>query len=188
MAAMSSQNLASAASIISLHGKVLPGVEATPLTGAQYDELKRKRVNVYADVLGQATLIGGYTSRDGYWLDAVWWLIWLRNEIQIRLWTSIRDSRRLTTALLTDALLQAMQAGVRNGGIQPGRSVPASTKADIIQTTGNSAFDGTLVNGYLVFILPRAQSAIDARTAEFKAWVSGSDAIHEIDGDVSFRN
>lgn len=188
LAAMSAQNLAASQSIISLQGKTFPGVEPTVLTDVQYDELKRKRASVYTNVLGAPTLLGGYTSRDGHWLDAVWWLIWLRNEIQVRLWTSIRDSRRFTAAILSDTLLQAMQAGVRNGGIQPGRPVDAGTKADIIRTTGNEAFDGTLVNGYLVFILPRAQSEIDARTASFKAWVYGSDAIHEIDGDVSFRN
>ena len=76
----SAQRLDNAASIATAHAKGLPGVAATDITPTQYAELRRKRVNVVTSVGGLSTLVGGYTSRAGYWLDATWWLLWMKNR------------------------------------------------------------------------------------------------------------
>ena len=187
-AILSAQNLSGRGSVTSPHAKALTNVAPTAITSAQYEELARKRVNVYTSVGGQPSLLGGFASRDGYWADAVWWLIWLRTDMNGRIWSAMRSSRRLTRAIMLDAILETMEAGVRNGGIQPGRVVPGATKADIISATGNDAFDGTLTVGYLVHVQTPTQADRDARIARFRAWVAGSDGIHEIDGNIVFRN
>ena len=136
IAIMSGQNLGNPNSSVSPHGKAIPGVTPVSPTAAQSDALDAKRINYVAQVYGQNTLLGGYTSRDGHWLDAVWWNVWLKDRIQRAIWSSIRGSRRLTRALLADALSEALQAGVRNGGIEPGRTVSTAIKADIISANG----------------------------------------------------
>ena len=76
---------------------------------------------------------------------------------------------------------------MRSGGAMPGGQVNASTKQDIIATTGNADFDGTLVAGYLTWIEQvSARSDVDRenRTARFRCWLSPSDAVHQVLGDL----
>ena len=80
---MSAQRLNQPASIITAHAKAIPSVVASDVTPTQYEELKRKRVNVVTRVGGLSRLVGGYTSRAGYWLDASWWLLWIKNEMEL---------------------------------------------------------------------------------------------------------
>lgn len=191
MATMSAQDLNQPASIITPHAKALAGVLPTDINATQLAELTRKRTNVYTNVGGLPSLVGGYTSKNGNWLDAVWWLLWAQNELVTGIWNAMRGSRRLTNAILVDELTQAMQTGVRNGGIQPGRKASSSTKQDIINTTGNTAFDGVMVSGYVIWVEPIAQRAsadIDNRIGRLKVWVTGSEAIHKVLGDIIFSN
>ena len=144
-------------------------------------------MSVYTRVGGLPTFLGGYTSRDAHWADSVWWLIWMKSRMESTIWSSMRGSRRFTNGLLFDALTEAFQGGVRNGGIRPGQ-VDAATKADIIQTTGNDAFDGYLTTGYLAHIVPPSVSDVENRIGRFKAWAKGAPAIHEVFGDLTFAN
>ena len=189
IAEMSAQDLESPNSIITPHAKPLPGVLSTQVTRSQLAELKRKRVSVYTTVGNVDALLGGYTSRGGYWLDAIWWLAWLKSRVETGVFGTQRASRRFSRVLLADALLDAMQAGVVNGGIEPGRSVSASTRADIIQLTGNHRFDGRLETGYIIWIddAPNQQD-LDNRIARFQIFVVGSPAVHETFGDIRFQN
>ena len=118
--------------------------------------------------------------------------MWIRNELELNIWNAARASRRLTVAILGSAIDSVMRKGVRNGGIQPGRTVRGSTKADIIATTGNQAFDGVLSAGYLVHIgalADQTQVDIDNRMAPpIKIWAKGSEAIHRADVDLVFQN
>ena len=110
------------------------------ITNTQLTELRRKRVNVYTNIAGTAALLGGYTSEDDHWLDAVWWLMWARSEIETAVWDTMRGSRRYTNASLQNNLTAVCEQGVLNGGIQPGRTVSTATRADIIRVTGNRPF------------------------------------------------
>ncbi len=188
-AIMSAQDLDGPASVITPHGKPLPGVQPSEVTAAQLDELRRKRTSVYRNIAGAAALDGGFTSRADGWLDAVWWLKWMENKLSFAVWNGIVGARRFTTALLADTLGETMELGVSNGGIQPGRTVSAAIKADIIATTGNRAFDGVLSAGYLVWV-DTSPSASDRsnRIGRFKIWATGSDAIHRVLGDLTFQN
>lgn len=189
MARMSSQDFNQPASIISPVGDTLPGVEPVDLTSAQLAELARKNVNVYANVNGDGALLGGYTARTAYWLDAVVFLQWLRTELEAGIWRAMRASRRFTTGQLYDALTDVLETAVASGGLRPGGTVSAATKADIIQTTGNQRFDGTLSRGYLPWVQTTpTQADRDARIARFKVWVVGAEAIHSVVGDVTFTN
>ena len=187
LALMSSQNLNNRASIITAHAKVVPGVLASDITPTQYEELKRKRVNVVAPVGGVSRLVGGTTSRAGYWLDAQWWLLWIKNEMQLAVWDAMGASRRLTSGQLTDAVTEVLEKGVRNGGIMPGGVVNATTKADIISSTGNQEFNGTIAAGYVLWVERQSvRTASDRanRLGRFKAWLAPSEAIHEVMGDI----
>ena len=190
-ALMSSQNLDNAASIITPHAKALPGAKPTDINSTQLSELERKRTNVYTLLGGQPTFLGGYTGRSGHWLDAVWWLLWTKSRLENAVWTAQRSSRRLNSVLLDNALTEVMLTGVRNGGIEGGRKLSSSTQQDIITTTGNNNFDGVLTNGYLVWVEPissRTATDVESRVGRFKIWATGSEAIHEVFGDLVFTN
>lgn len=187
LAFMSGIDLSKPKSLATPHAKAIPGVAPSLIDDVQYAELARKRVNVVATVGGSARLVGGFTSRPDYYLDSVWWLMWLRDEVVSAQWAAMGASRRLTTAELLDALSEVFGQGIENGGIQPGGTVNAATKADIIDVTGNSAFDGTLSAGYLIWVeRPSNRSAIDRanRRANWKAWLAPTEAIHNVSGDI----
>ena len=208
LALLSAQNLNNRQSIITTHAKAVPGVLPSLITPTQYEELKRKRANVVTRVGGLSTMVGGYTSRAGYWADAVWWLLWLKNESQLAVWNAMRGSRRLTAGIITDVMTEVLEKGVRNGGIAPGGMVdqpmededmmgmgmdmgtPAvggETKADIIATTGNSEFNGQLTSGYLLWVERASERTVadrQNRIAQFKAWIVPAPAIHNVMGDI----
>ena len=183
----SAQRLDNAASIATAHAKGLPGVAATDITPTQYVELRRKRVNVVTNVGGLSTLVGGYTSRPGYWLDATWWLLWMKNRMANGLWNAMRGSRRLTPGIMADVITGIARAGVSNGGIQPGGQLNAQTKADVIAVTGNQEFNGTLVAGYLIWVERPSQATPQSREnriGRFKMWLAPAPAIHQVMGDI----
>ena len=187
LAMLSAQNLDNVASIITPHAKAVPGVAASTINASQYDELRRKRVNVVTQVGGLSSLLGGYTSRAGYWADAQWWLFWIKNAAELAVFNAMRGSRRLTTGILTDVVTGVLEAGVRNGGIMPGGQLNAATRADLIVTTGNQEFSGTLVAGYHLWVQRATErTAVDRenRVGIFKAWLTPSEAIHNVMGDI----
>ena len=187
LALMSSQNLNLPASIITPHLKALPGVGSTTITENQRAELERKRTNVYTTVGGLPSLVGGFTGKAGSWLDAVWWLLWLKNEMELNIFNAQRASRRFNTAILADTISQVMRTAVQSGGANPGGRVNSSVKQDIIQTTGNNDFDGILVAGHLTWVEnPSVRSDLDRenRIGRFKTWVAPADAIHRVTGDI----
>ena len=183
----SAQRLDNAASIATAHLKAIPGVEATDITATQYAELKRKRASVVTMVGGLSSLAGASTSRAGYWLDAQWWLLWLKNRTANGLFNAARGSRRLTPGIMYDTLTEVARAGVSNGGIMPGGTVNAQTKADIIATTGNQEFNGVLTAGYLIWVERPSQATAQSREnriGRFKEWLAPAPAIHEVMGDI----
>ena len=107
--------------------------------------------------------------------------------MELNIFNAQRASRRFNTAILTDTILQVMRTAVQSGGAQPGGRVNAGVKADIIATTGNYEFDGTLSAGYLVWVESQSvRSDLDRenRIGRFKVFVSPADAIHRVVGDI----
>lgn len=188
-ALLSAQDFSQPASIITPHRKIVPGVVGVDLTDVQWAELKRKRTSAVATVGGGTYLVGGWTSRAGYWADAVHFLLWLQTEIETAIWSAMGSSRRFAAAELADALNQALQNAVVSGGLERGGTVSAATKADIISTLNLRDFDGTLSAGFLVWVnmTPTAADR-ENRVGDFKVWVVGAGAIHEVAGNVIFTN
>ena len=187
LALLSAQNLNNPRSIITANAKPVPGVLPSNINGTQFAELERKRANVVTRVGGLSSLVGGGTSRAGYWADAVYWLLWMKNESTLAVWNAMRGSRRLTPAIIRDVMTAVLELGVRNGGIQPAGVVEADTKADIVATTGNQEFNGTLTAGYVLWVQRASESTAadrQGRTGRFKAWLAPSPAIHKVLGDI----
>ena len=60
-------------------------------------------------------------------------------------------------------------------------------KADIIATTGNQEFNGTLTAGYLLWVERASERTLvdrQNRQGRWKAWIVPSPAIHEVTGDI----
>ena len=192
LAGLSSVNWDLPQTIITLFGKTLPGTAATDVSPTELNTIQAKRGNVYTRVGGIPTFIEGFMARNGYWADAVAWTLWMKNELESNIWNAARASRRLNIAILNSTLDAVMRKGVRNGGIQPGRTVSAPTKADIIATTGNHDFDGVLQSGYLIHIGRLADlTSVDLenrRSPPVKIWAIGSEAIHSADVELVFLN
>ena len=187
LALFSAQNLNNPRSIITANAKPVPGVLPSNISGTQFAELERKRANVVTRVGGLSSLVGGGTSRAGYWADAVYWLLWMKNESELAVWNAARGSRRLNAAIIRNVMTAVLEVGVRNGGIQAGGTVDAATKADIIATTGNQEFNGTMTAGYILWVQRASESTLADRTnrdGRFKAWMSPSPAIHKVLGDI----
>ena len=187
LAMLSAQNLNSPQSIITPHLKSIPGVEPTVVTDAQRAELERKRVNVYTYVGGLGSLVGGWTERPGSWLDAVWWLLWLKNEMELAIFNAQRASRRFDTDILADTIGGVLVTAERSGGIEPGGRVNASIRNDIRETFDLQDFDGILTTGYMTWIeTPAVRSDVDRenRIGRFKVWIAPADAIHKVTGDI----
>ena len=192
LGALSSINWDQPASIITLFAKVLGGVLPTDISESEFEVLKARRTNVYTRVGGDPTFVEGWMARNGYWSDAVVFNLWMANELELATWNAARASRRLTIAILRASLVGAMRKGVRNGGLQPGRTVSPETRADIIATTGNQDFDGILTAGYLIHtgrLADQTEIEITARQGPpVKIWAAGSEAIHRANVDLVFQN
>ena len=189
LALLSGQRLDETGSLVNPQGKPLPGVEPTTVSRTQLAELERKRGSVYTIVGGTRSFLGGQTGRDGYWIDAIWWLGWLRNRLEIDIWNAIRTSPKLTRTILAATLNNALEAGVANGGLQPGRAVTTATKDDIITTTGDSDFAGVLTSGYLVWVDPDPSAQDESnRISRFRVWCVAQSSFNRVLGDILFQN
>ena len=102
-----------------MHPKPLPGVEFTDINETQYAELKRKRCNVYTNFAGLPSLLGGYTPRTGYWADAVWWLLWIKHELEQSIFETMRGSRRMSNAQLLNTIMRVMEMGCKTAAFSP---------------------------------------------------------------------
>lgn len=172
----------------------LPNTIPDSLTESARTELRRKRVNFYESSAGVGVLREGWTFTD--FIDARAFVDWLVGDIQLSVFNTLRQSRRvpLTTAgiaVIRDAIIQSCQRGVRNGGIAPG-TVGTGLRAAIAQATGDAEFDGVLTSGYLVYIPPANQVSESDRAARtlsgVRVFVNGSAAIHNVEIDLTFRS
>ena len=187
LALLSSQNLHLPASIITPHLKPLPNVMPTNITETQRAELERKRCNVYTNVGGLPSLVGGYTGRAGSWADAIWFLEFLKRTMEQDIFNAQRASRRFNTAILTDTIHGTMQTMVRSGGVMPGGRLNTATRNQVRNTTGNQDFDGVLPSGYALWVeQPNVRTDVDRenRIGRFTLWAVPGDAIHQVVGDI----
>ena len=191
-AVLSSQDFRLPGSLITAKFRTLTGQPGAGLTGSQEAALRVKRFNFYAIFGGRPIFAEGYTLSPDWWADARIWVDWLANEIQTEVFNLFVSTNRVPitsygVALYKDALVRALERGVRNGGIAPG-TVSAALRAEIRQATGNPDFDGALASGYLVHIdsltdeVAYPQSSRDQRdTPPTRIFVKYSSAFHQAD-------
>lgn len=187
MAKLSSQNFDLPQSIITLVPKPLEGVGTTDITSTQLAVLQAKQASVLTTVGGLPSLLGGWTGKSGVWADAQWWLMWLKNEMEKSIFEAMRSSKRLSNAQLRDTINGVMAKAVNSGGAKLGGVVSDVIKHDIRAVTGNHDFNGTMPNGYVLWVdPPQSQTAADraARISRFKVWIAPSEAIHSVSGGI----
>ncbi len=202
-ARFSSVNFNGNNTLITGHLKELPGRIADDLNSTELAELDRKRLNYFITIVGSGgqssvnAYVNAWAFRDPVFVDARYWLDWLVNAVQINVFNALQRTptavpqTEFGVSVITRAIEQAGDQGVRNGGAAPGTlSVPLT--ADVQQTTGNLDFNGFLAKGFLVYSTPIAlqpQTNRDARMSPpFRMWVKSSGAIHTADIAITFEN
>ena len=190
-ALLSSQRFNLPASIRNPHLKTLPGAVPINIDATQLAELRRKRTSVYTTVGGIPSLAGGFTGQAGAWADAQYWLLWLKNEMELNIFNAQKASAFFSTPILIDTLDQVRAVATRSGGLQPGGRVNAGVRQRIRQTFNDPTFDGILPNGWLQWVeRPSARSDLDRsnRIGRVQVFIAGADAINEVVGSVVFSS
>ena len=193
---MSSVDFAGVQTAINPKGKQLPSTTPDNLTLTQVAELTRKRCNYYTRYGDTPIYAEGWTANNDTWVDVQYFLNWLTNDIQTRLFDLvIRHPTRLPQTEAGLASIQsecerACQQGVRNGHLAAGRKVGEAIAGQIRLAIGNPEFDGTLTQGYLVHV-PRITTLSEAQRAARRApsvsiWLAGSGAINYVTVNLVF--
>lgn len=175
-------------SLPTMFAKSLPGRAADVLTSTHKAELARKRINYYEEVGGHAIVQPGETTRSDWWTDTRYWLDWLIDRIQTKVFALLRGNPRVALtvagagqiqAVIEDACLEVR----RPGGIAPGE-VSDTVATQIRRVTGTD-FGDTLSRGFLVHVgAPADQSAADRAAREappVSVWVRDASAVHSLD-------
>ena len=194
-AVMSTVNFNGVDTLKNPHGRPLRGFTPGRLTIAQANELERKRVNYFATIGPQSIYTPGTTFASGVWRDSQYFLDWLQEQVQLRVYNYIinNPTRVPQTDLGLQGVLavieQACRQGVRNGGIAQG-FVSEALRGSIRVATGNPDFNGFLEKGFLVFAEPFStlgDTDLRARKAPSpRVWMRGSGAINNIEIDMTF--
>ena len=93
---MSTVNFDGVRTLINPFGKQLPGTVPDNIAGRSgaLDELKRKRINAFVGVSGDAIFVEGWTFDRDTWIDVRYFLDWIRLDIAKQgqgLWDPARD-------------------------------------------------------------------------------------------------
>ena len=164
----------------------IPGVSAHTLTTAQAEELDRKRMNYYRKEGNLQHVRGGRTF--GEWYEAAVWILWIQNEIALAAYNYMQGLEAFTAsdddyAGLREALSVPLRQGVDSGFLLPG-TVSTAVRNHIRSTTGNTTFDGTLEDGFLVWSAA-ASTATASQLSNRESlpvyfWAKGAPMINEI--------
>lgn len=101
--------------------KSLAGIEPSRITGTRVAALEKANVSYYITVAGQGNVLGGKVLA-GEWIDNIHFRDWLKNDIQLRVFTLLRVNPKLPYTDAGIALVQAqieasLEQGQRYGGI-----------------------------------------------------------------------
>ena len=179
-AKFSAVNYALPGSHITLKYKLLEGCERDILLPAQRNELNRKRVNHYTDILAE-----GYSLSPNYWADQRYWLSWFEDEVTRRLFSVLRRRAVVpyTNAGVADLVNEVESVclqGLVNGGLAAGDLEPEYL-AHARLTTGDPGLSAT-TPGYLVYAQPvtiQQRSQVQMRSfPSIFTWLVSGGAIH----------
>ena len=195
-AKLSSVNLDALDSVITLKFKALPTLLPDTFTAQQIAVMKSKGVSFYTEYATQPMYDDGRCFKNGVWADTIYYSMWFVNNVQVSVFDLLVSTPRVPQtdggeALITDAMSESCKSALFNGMIATG-TVSDEMKNDIITTTGNSNFNGVLLNGYMVYSQPSAaQSKVDRNSRKAtakKIWLKSSGAIHSADISVTLEN
>jgi len=195
-ARFSSVNFNAGNSVITAKFKSLPGLLPDDITQTQVAELESKRVNYYTTFATDSIYSEGECCNNSVYIDVRYSLDWYANAVQVEVYDLLRASGRVPQTAQGEASIvaaidsvsrQALSNGMIAGGV-----VSEPMKLDIILTTGNSDFDGSLNKGYLIWSQPTSEQSQADRAARKdtakKVWLKSSGAIHEVEVDVILEN
>lgn len=150
------------------------------LSTAQKKSLEEKRINRFLRYAGTNCFIGG-NMLSGEWIDVIRFRDWLKNELQIRVFNSLKVNRKVP---ITDGGIGLIE-GVMDATLKDGQDIGgiAPTEYDA---------DDNPIYGYTV-IVPRASDLTEAERKSRKLtgckWTARlAGAIHavEISGNLTF--
>ena len=182
-AKFSAVNYALPGSHITLKYKLLEGCERDVLLPAQRNELNRKRVNHYTDILAE-----GYSLSPNYWADQRFWLSWFEDEVTRRLFSILRRRSVIpyTNAGVADLVNEVESVcvqGLVNGGLAAGNLEPEYL-AHARLVTGDPSL-AAATPGYLVYAQPVATVTLQQRSQvqmrnfpSIFTWLVSGGAIH----------
>jgi hypothetical protein len=112
-------------SVITLWGKSIGGVSGEDLDQAQYEGLRTKNCNVVAPFGANSPIYTYGTMGDGSYIDQVFGLTWLDNEIKTQIYAAMTAVGRIAqtdedVAKLVEAFEVALRKAVVNGLLAPG--------------------------------------------------------------------
>ena len=195
-ARFSSVNFSSSNSTITAKFKQLPTLVSDSLTETQVTELDTKRVNFYTDFANTSIYAEGTCFKSNVYIDIRYGLDWFVNAVQVAVFDLYLDANKVGQtdsgeASIVNVILNVCRQAKSNGLIAGG-VVSEAMKADIIATTGNTSFDGSLYNGYLVWSeASSAQSEADRnarKSTAKKIWLKSEGASHSADIAITFEN
>jgi len=188
-------------SVINAALKKRPLIEASTLTTTQSTELDRKRVNRYVPIGGDTVsqtvrdiYEWGYCCANGIWQDIRYGVDWLVNAIQVDVLDGMLETDLIPQTIQGQMFIKGIientcKQGIINGLLAPGETSAIVTN-QIITKTGNTDYNGTLANGYLVYPMPLSTMSEAERVARklpiFYVWVKGSGAVNNVDIVLAF--
>lgn len=180
----------------------LTGCTPDTFNATQLGVLETKRTNAYIRVgyaganENEATpvVVEGLTYNEEVYWDTFVWISELRARIERAMFNLLAATGQESVgfdmvgfARTRARLIDEMNVGVLNGSIAPNSAVSADARAEIIATTGDSAFTGLLPLGYRVWLQPAGQITPTNRAARiwpYRIWAVGSDAVHGYTGII----
>jgi hypothetical protein len=159
----------------------LAAVTAPPLSETAYVNITAKNGNTFEPFRNVSITQNGITAA-GEWIDVIRFRDWLCEEIRTNTFNSFIDTRIPYTdagiAIIHQGLIQALDLGVRRGGIAP--PVPAND------------FRGTVIPSYTTSV-PRATDASSSdraarilRDVRFTARLSGAVHAVQVNGSLTY--
>ncbi len=200
-ARLSSVNFDGTDTLINPGLKNRPLIFPSTLTTSQETELDRKLVNRLTPVGGGTTsptienkYFWGYSFENGVWIDITYAIDWFVNAVQVDVFDLLSESDRIPQTIegqtqVVEVIRGICDQAIRNGMIAPGELSAVATNS-VKTITGNSAFNGVLSAGYLIYPQPLSTLSESNRIARklppFYVWLKGSGAVNYIDISILF--
>jgi hypothetical protein len=160
--------------------KSLAGILPAELTDAQEIEFQEENINYYTEYAGVACAQTGKV-RGGEWIDVIRFRDWLKNDMQMRLFTMLRLRGKVPftdagISLAQNQMIASLKAGALAGGI-------AEDEFD---------GDGNVIPGFTTYVPPAASISQSDKAAralngcKFSARLAGAIHVLKLSGALTY--